>query len=206
MSGAAGRSVPALDPVTVRRVAGVVLGRPEATVLEWDEDMLAGAGFVAAIHRVSGVAVDGDERLPWSVIRKSVANQHDHVDDLRYWKREPLAYGSDLLRGLRSVRTPRCFELTDHDAGVVLWLEDVPDDGGAATVERVAAVAGALGALTGEGAVQDEPPAHPWLSRSWNRQWVEQAAPAFNGFEAAVRDPLLARLYPPVVATGIAEL
>jgi hypothetical protein len=183
-----------------------VLGRPEATVLEWDDDVLSGAGFVASIHRVSGVAVDGDERLRWSVIRKSVANAHDRVDDLRYWKREPLAYGSDVLRGLRSVRTPRCFEITEDDTGVVLWLEDVPDDGGAATVERVASVAGALGALTGEGAVQGEPPADPWLSRGWNRRWVEQAAPAFSGFETAVRDPLLARLYPPLVAKGVAEL
>jgi hypothetical protein len=40
------------------------------------------------------MALDGDERLPWSVIRKGVPNTHDCEADLRYWKREPLAYTS----------------------------------------------------------------------------------------------------------------
>src|SRR4051794_13383612 len=86
----------------------------------------AGGGRAAGVR---GVAAVGDERVAWSVIRKHVAAGSERVEDLRYWRREPLAYSSGLLTGLTSVRTPRCFEQNEDDSGVVMWLEDLPGSG-----------------------------------------------------------------------------
>src|SRR5262249_59320388 len=46
----------------------------------------------------------------------------------------------------------------------------------------------------------------PWLSQGLLASWVEQAAAGFEVFAEAVRDPLLARLYPPEVAAVMVEL
>jgi hypothetical protein len=91
--------------------------------------------------------------------------------------------------------------------GVVLWLEDLGGgDGGGWTLGRYALVARALGQLGGGCAGGRPVPGWPWLSRGLLASWVEQAAAGFAVFAEAVRDPVLARLYPPEVATAMVEL
>jgi len=83
----------------------------------------------------------------------------------------------------------------------VLWLEDLADgDGGGWAVERFGLVARGLGRLGGAYAGGRPVPDWPWLSQGFLASWVEQAAAGFEVFAEAVRDPLLARLYPPEVA------
>jgi hypothetical protein len=140
------------------------------------------------------------------VIRKHVRDAGDGPADFSYWRREPLAYASGLLADLAGVAAPRCLAQGEEPGGVVLWLEDL--GGGAAgwTVQRYARVARALGMLGGDGGSAQPVPDWPWLSRGFLASWVEQAAAGFEVFADAVRDPLLARLYPADVAAVMAEL
>lgn len=198
-------SLPQLDTGALTAVVQAALGRPGATVEGWQVAPLRGLGFGAAIHRISGVASHGGVRVGWSVIRKHVRNAGDAAADFSYWRREPLAYTSGLLAGLTGVAAPRCFAQGEDADGVVLWLEDL-DGGGEWTVERYGLVAHALGQLAGACAGGRTAPDWPWLSQGLLAGWVEQAAAGFEVFAEAVRDPLLARLYPPEVAAVMVEL
>ena len=200
-------SSPQLDIEALTAAVRVALGRPEATVEGWQVEPLRGLGFGAAIHRVSGVASHGGERVSWSVIRKQVRDAGDSPADFSYWRREPLAYACGLLAELAGVAAPRCFAHSQDAGGVVLWLEDLADgDGGGWTVERYGLVARGLGQLGGACASGRPVPDWPWLSQGFLASWVEQAAAGFEVFAEAVRDPLLARLYPPEVAAVMIEL
>jgi len=196
--------------VDARALAAAVrmaVGDPEATVEGWHVEPLRGLGFGAAIHRVSGAASHRGVRVPWSVIRKQVRDAGDSPADFSYWRREPVAYACGLLAELNGVAAPRCFAQTEDADGVVLWLEDLADgDGGGWTVERYALVARGLGQLGGAYAGGRLVPDRPWLSQGLLASWVEQAAAGFEVFAEAVRDPLLARLYPPEVAAVMVEL
>jgi hypothetical protein len=200
-------SLPALGIATLRAVVRAALGRPGAVVEGWRVEPLHGLGFGAAIRRVSGVASEGGVRLPWSVICKQVRDAGDGPADFSYWRREPLVYASGLLAGLAGVTAPRCFAQGEDAGGVALWLEDLADgDGGGWTLERFGLVARALGRLGGAQAGGRPVPDWPWLSRGFLASWVEQGAAGFEVFAEAVRDPLLARLYPPEVAAVMVEL
>ena len=201
-----GDSLPQLDTGALTAAVRVALGRSGATVEGWQAMPLRGLGFGAAIHRVSGVASHGGVRLPWSVIRKQVRDAGDSPADFSYWRREPLAYGCGMLAELNGVAAPRCYGQTEDAGGVVLWLEDLGGgDGGGWTLERYGRVASGLGQLGGAAAARQVPD-WPWLSQGLLVSWVEQAAAGFEVFAEAVRDPLLARLYPPEVAAVMAEL
>jgi hypothetical protein len=200
-------SLPQLDIATLTAAVRAALGRPGAALEGWQVEPLHGLGFGAAIHRVSGIAAQGRLRLPWSVIRKQVRDAGDGPADFSYWRREPLVYASGLLAGLAGVTAPRCFAQGEEADGVVLWLEDLADgDGGGWTLERFGLVARALGRLGGAQGGGWPVPDWPWLSRGFLADWVEQAAAGFQVFAEAVRDPLLARLYPPEVAAVMVEL
>jgi hypothetical protein len=195
-----------MDAGALTAAVRVALGRPEAMVEGWQVEPLRGLGFGAAIHRVSGVASLGGVRVPWSVIRKQVRDAGGGPADFSYWRREPLAYSSGLLAELAGVAAPRCLAQSEQADGVVLWLEDLADgDGGDWTVERYGLVARGLGQLDAHAGGRAAPD-WPWLSRGFLASWVEQAAAGFEVFAEAVRDPLLARLYPPEVTAVMVEL
>jgi hypothetical protein len=195
-----------LDTEALTATVRVALGRLEATVESWQVQPLRGLGFGAAIHRVSGVASQGGVRLPWSVIRKHVRDAGDGPAAFSYWRREPLAYACGLLAGLAGVAAPRCLAQSEEADGVVLWLEDLADRDGGWTVERYGVVARDLGLLGGAHAGGRPVPDWPWLSRGFLASWAEQGAAGLEVFAEAVRDPLLARLYPPEVAAVMVEL
>jgi hypothetical protein len=176
---------------------------PALELGEWHVEQLDGKGFTASIHRVAGVALDEGTPVPWSVIRKSVRDTGGDVGEIRYWKREPLAYASGYLDHLPGVDSPRCFQQEADANGIVLWLEDVAGVEGPWTLSRFETVARDLGRLGGWSAAVPE---SAWMSRHWLAGWVEQAASAFDGFSAAVTDPLLARMYPPEVAATMIDL
>jgi hypothetical protein len=199
-------SWPQLDAGILTAAVRGALGRPEATVDSWQAEPLRGLGFGAAVHRVRGVASQGGVRVPWSVVRKHVRDAGDAPAAFSYWRREPLAYASGLLAELPGVAAPRCLAQSEEAAGVVLWLEDLADGGGGWTVERYGLVARDLGLLGGAYAGGRPVPDWPWLSQGFLASWAEQGAAGLEVFAEAVRDPLLARLYPPEVAAVMVEL
>src|SRR5438309_2023800 len=151
-----------LDPPSLLNIARAVVGRPSAELYAWRVEPLKGLGFGAAIHRVVGSVLDEGHLVPWSVIRKSVRNAGGDASDLRYWRREPLAYASGLLEGLSGVDVPRCEEQQENDAGIVLWLEDVDAAEGPWTIGRFETVARDLGRFGGAYAAGRPLPAEPW--------------------------------------------
>jgi len=90
------------------------------------------------LPRVSGVAVTAAGRLPWSLIEKATAGptlaSAYLVDNGR---RERTAYCSGLLDELPvGVRAPTLRGVDERpDGEIVLWLEDVRQDGEGATGE-----------------------------------------------------------------------
>lgn len=195
-----------LDSASVLNVARAVVGRPAVELDEWRVEPLRGMGFGASIHRVAGTVLGEGEVVPWSVIRKCVRDTGGDASEIRYWKREPLAYASGLLEQLSAVDIPRCVQQDDDASGIVLWLEDVQGAEGPWTIKRFETVARDLGRLGGVYAAGRPVPQERWLSRRWLAGWVEQAATAFEEFSTAVNDPLLARMYPPEVAATMVAL
>ena len=196
----------AIDSTVVLSVARATVGRPAVELDEWRVEPLKGMGFNASIHRVAGTVLDEGKSMPWSVIRKCVRDTGGDASEIRYWKREPLAYASGELEQLAAIHVPRCVQQDEDASGIVLWLEDVDGADGPWTIPRFETVARDLGRLGGAYTVGRPLPRAPWLSRGWLAAWVEQAATAFDGFSTAVIDPLLARMYPPEVADAMVAL
>lgn len=146
-------------------------GRPGALIAEAHPESLDYDAFLAnrTVRRITGVAVDGDERIPWSLIEKwtdgpEVASAYltDNTE------RELAAYRSGLLDDLAPrLRAPRPYgTLVDVDGAITLWIEDVAHEG-PRPLDAGALVAAArdLGGMAGRwlGHPLDE----PWLFRGW---------------------------------------
>ena len=90
-------------PVDVVRA---LLGEPSAVVGSWDAVALQGGfGTLAGqsgVHLLSGQARVGADERTWRVVLKTLAPVADQDDptNIRYWRREPLLYGSGLLDDL----------------------------------------------------------------------------------------------------------
>jgi hypothetical protein len=194
---------PEIDRSALAAVVRQVLHLPSAELADWHAEPLAGLGFVGTVHRITGAVQSpgaGPERT-WSVVRKHVADTGSTETDLRYWRREPLAYASGLLEGIAGANAPRCFAQSSDPTGVALWLEDVSTDEAPWDGPAWERAADALARLAAPYALGAPLPDHAWLSRGWLEGWVEQSAPALGRFDEAVGDPWVAPLYPPPVAT-----
>jgi phosphotransferase family enzyme len=146
-------------------------GRPEALIADAHPEPLEYDAFLAhrTVRRITGVAIDGHERIPWSLIEKwtdgpAVASPY-LIDNT---ERELAAYRSGLLADLAPrLRAPRPYgSLVDSDGAVTLWIEDVAHQG-ARPLDAAALLAAArdLGAMAGRwlGHPLDE----PWLFGGW---------------------------------------
>jgi len=105
-----------------------VLGEPAAVVGESEAVALLG-GFSAlagtsSIYLVRGRARVGAEEREWRVVLKALVPVPgaDDPSHIRYWRREPLLYGSGALDDLAGpLRAPRCHGLEERPDGSV-WL------------------------------------------------------------------------------------
>ncbi len=196
----------------VGRVARAALGREDVEVVRWGwEPLRVSLGIATGgLFRVHGTAREAGgagvvgspevrPEVPWSAVFKVVrpprGTRHDAFgrdpDYLGYWKREPLAYGSDLLRGLpelgAGLAAPRCLWIDEAGSGdeggsggeeVWLWLEEVVDHhGGWWPVERTLLATRHVG-MFGGAFVERAPRLAadlPWLGQGYLRQRVERA-------------------------------
>src|SRR5712692_10478566 len=125
-----------IDRETLTPIVRRALGRPAAEVSDWQHAPL---GYIVlaptsgGLHRFTGSAQDGGERLSWSVVVKVVrlpegggARDPSHH---WYWTREISAYRSGMLEDLPpGLTAPRCFGITEPAADVAwLWLEEITD-------------------------------------------------------------------------------
>lgn len=123
-----------------------------------------GEGFSYVLKVVRGDRPDETGRWP-------VGDDPRHWN---YWRREPLAYETDLPDAFAGsgLRAPVCYAVVEREPKVVaLWLEDVPPTE-EWTVERVARTALQLGRAQGTFLAGRPLPDEPWLSRRWLRAYI----------------------------------
>jgi len=187
------------------------LGSETAEVASWDAQQIHASATRARILRISGSAFDRRDRVPWSLVVKTIPSQPDRDEPSgpHYWKREILLYQSGLLDDLPGgLAAPRCLGITGQPGGEFwIWLEDVKDD-----IEpewplaHYGVVARHLGQFNGAYLVGRPVPSEPWLSRGWLRQWGAQDAPGIKRLRASQEHPLVRRVYPPAVAESLFRL
>jgi hypothetical protein len=146
-------------------------GRPEALITEAHPEPLDYDAFLAnrTVRRITGVATDGGERIPWSLIEKwtdgpTVASAY-LIDNT---ERELAAYCSGMLEDLAPrVRAPRPYGTrVDADGAITLWIEDVAHEGPRPLdAEALLAAARDLGGMAGRWLGHPLP--EPWLFRGF---------------------------------------
>lgn len=164
------------DAEVTSAVVAAGIGPTDTTA--WVADPLIDTAVVSA---TAGVwRVHGDA---WSLVVKRLQLSDTGNDRWQasndpghwfYWRREALAYDSDVLSSLTGgVRAPSCYSVVDRDDGTVdVWLEDVTGSARMWDVARFAEAVRQMGVSQGIIA-RGGPPTEPWLSRNWLRQYVE---------------------------------
>jgi hypothetical protein len=159
------------------------LGTQVVHVGEWGEhELKGGLEYGSAIRRLQGSAVADGEACSWSLVLKIIQPdlQFDDSQGYRYWKREPQAYRSGLLRELPGqVTAPRCYDVReDPDGCVWIWLEDIQDEQEHPwSIERYARVARHLGQFNGAYLAGRPVPNDAWVTHDWLRKYLDHAAP-----------------------------
>ena len=122
------------------------------------------------------------------------SNVFGNVDDTsrnpgawNYWKREILAFESDILARLRgSFVAPRCYAITEHPNDEWrLWLEDIQEQPKTWSMARHGLATRHLGQFNGAFlAGRELPPVRPWFYSGHPRpgNWMEIIPPLFADF------------------------
>jgi hypothetical protein len=159
------------------------MGNHSMQIREWSAQRLQGGlEFGSSIYRLQGmVAVEGEVRS-WSLILKIIRpeGEFDNPQGYRYWKREILAYQSDLLQNLPGqVTAPSCYGIEEKsDGSIWLWLEDMKDEQEHPwSIERYRQVARQLGQFNGAYLVGHALPSQAWITHDWLRKYLDHAAP-----------------------------
>jgi hypothetical protein len=194
-------SLKMIDSIMLTQLVRKVLKHDDAMVDDWKYDALQGASFNSGTYRFSGNAHSGDDILPWSLILK-VTRSPDGKDDpatLDYWKREALAYQSNLLENLPGgLRAPQCFGVVEQPGlEIWLWLEEIVNETQASwTLEQYGTVAHHLGQFNGTYFKERSLPDQPWLARGRLRTWVADAIPVIPVSAEVLAHPFVSRVYP----------
>ena len=94
-----------------------------------------------------------------------------------YWRREPLAYETGLLRSLTGgLRAPNALAVVERpDGSVALWLQDLDGlPGSEWPIHRYGVASRHLGQTQGTYLAGSRLPDDPWLSRGWLRSYLRQ--------------------------------
>lgn len=188
------------------------LGREHAAIVDWTcHRLTSGGGEGLGVWRVAGHAVKDDSLQPWSLILKgSAPPELGTLPSARNWpQREMEMYRSGLLVDLPGgIRTPTCYGEIEHpDGSVWLWLEDVADGAdGPWPLDAYGRVARHLGQFNGAYLTDRPLPENPCLSRSWLREWVEDAGPSVAELASVSDHPLVRQIYPSHVIEAFARM
>ncbi len=193
---------------SVEAVARAALADPAAQLLDWSEMPLGGGltaeiGTSGGVLRVRGRARSRGQPVSWSAIQKLVRPSaiawgdgtipRDDPRGFEYWRREPEAYRDGLLDELGPrLSAPRCFGVHEDDLGMVIWIEDVDDDGPEVWgLDDYREAARALGGWNGTYLVGRPLPERPWFTRSRIPDWLELGGPGIEAMSSARRTGLL---------------
>lgn len=188
-----------LNEVALAEVVRAATERPGAQLGSWMSQPLGGGGGNAALYRVAGEAEDNGQAVSWAVVAKIAMRPavETAATAWNYWRRESLAYASGFLDDLAGIRTPRCFGVREQADSNCIWLEDVAEHAEEHwSPARYELAARHLGQMSGSLALQPEEWSYPWLSVSWLRSWLGDAAAGVDLLDAARTIPLVRSLYP----------
>ena len=136
----AGHAPVGLDVDALTPVVRAAVRSDTASVTDWSvaplrsDDVHFGGG---KLFVVEGTAIDQGSTRRWSVVLKPVAREDDEramdasdrFDDYAYWKREPLAYASGVLREMPGgIVAPECYGVVERSPDLYwIWLEHITD-------------------------------------------------------------------------------
>jgi hypothetical protein len=189
---AQGSRLPEIDQNMLLPLVRNALDSQTIDGLSWScQQLHGGVGLGTAIYRFSGEGHDQGQKVPWSLILKTLCPAEDNADVTawNYYRREADAYQSGWLDDVPGgLAAPRCFGVFDHQDGTSwIWLEDVADDLSSPwSLEHYGLVARHLGQFNGAYLVDQPLPSWSWLSSGWLRKVIENSAPAIP----LVRDSL----------------
>jgi hypothetical protein len=192
----------AIDQATLTPLVQSALGSKTVEVVNWEcEQLHGGIGLGTAIYRFSGEGHDRGQKVPWSLILKTLCPAEDNanVSAWNYYKREADAYQSGLLDDLPGgLAAPRCFGVTEHPDGTCwIWLEDVAEEIGSHwPLEHFGVVARHAGQFNGAYLVERSLPSWPWLSSDWLRGYIALSAPAMPLIRNSLDHPLVRHWLP----------
>jgi len=203
MVGTIEEQLQAIDRATLTPLVQRALGRGDIEIGQWRcQPIYGGVEMASSLYRFSGDALAAGAMLPWTLILKIVQappGENGDPQGVKYWKREALAYQSGLLSHLPGGLTaPRCYEAIEHPGGAYwIWMEDIRDEvGDNWPLEHYGTVARCLGQFNGAYLMGQPLPTHPWLTRKWLRQYIEQATPAVVLLLNSMEHPLIRRALP----------
>jgi hypothetical protein len=203
MSSGIEEQLQAIDGTTLTPLVKRALDREDVRVADWrSQPIYGGVEMGSSLYRFSGGAQAAGAVIPWTLILKIVQappGENGDPQGVKYWKREALAYRSGLLSSLPGdLAAPRCYEAIEHPGGAYwVWMQDIQDDvGDTWPLEHYRTVARCLGQFNGAYLMGQPLPTHPWLTRKWLRQYVEQAAPAVALLLDSMDHPLIRRALP----------
>jgi hypothetical protein len=191
-----------IDQATLTPLVQSALNRQTVEVIDWEcEQLHGGIGLGTAIYRFSGGAHDQGQKVPWSLILKTLcpAEDNTNVSDWNYYKREADAYQSGLLDDLPGrLAAPRCFGVVERQDGTCwVWLEDVGEEIGSQwPLEHFGVVARHAGQFNGAYLVERPLPSWPWLSSGWLRGYIALSVPAIPLIRNSLDHPLVRRAWP----------
>lgn len=156
-------------------IARKALGLPRFQLESWRAEPIQHAAVIettGGLILVSGAGREGAAQRTWSAVLKIVTQPGEDCaipDGLCYWRREALAYQSDLLASLPGpVRAPRCYRVDEHPQAAWLWLEFIPDSSGVDwTLPEYWSAARSLGEMGGAYLTRTPLPSYPWLCQSY---------------------------------------
>lgn len=185
----------AIDQATLTPLVRSALGSKTVEVINWEHEQLhGGIGVGTAIHRFSGEGREQEQKMPWSLILKTLCPTEDNtkVSAWNYYKREASAYQSGLLDDLPGgLVAPRCFGILDHADGTCwMWLEDIRDMFDSQwPLQYYGIAARHLGRFNGAYLAERPLPGWPWLSSDWLRHYVELSAPVIEPLRNSLTNP-----------------
>lgn len=176
-------------------------------------------GATGGVYRVNGTGQEGPRKIAWSLVLKVVRcgesamsrYYNDEAHEL-YWKREALAYRSNLLDNLPGgLEAAHCYGVVEQPNGSIwLWLEDAKESHAREwPLEQYARTAQALGRFNGAYLVERPMPLFPWLVRNGSPRGLMQGNFRFREVIADHRNwehPMVRAAFPLPVAERLLRL
>jgi Phosphotransferase enzyme family len=145
--------------------------------------------------RIEGTAIGARGRRGFRMVAKGLADDLTGSADPRewnFWKREAMAYASGALATLPpGIAAPVCYGVDDKGDRATIFLEAVPEQEAAWTIETYRCAAEALGRFNGAYLAGRSRPDFPWMMPGRVRNWLGLSADVISRLREEADEPIL---------------